>query len=82
MIAPEENHTLGDAIRKELRDKVEDAKITAIVDTGATLAEIEQAFVWASGDSDIGDDAAHPLEGAVARVYDILTTDRNSGDER
>jgi hypothetical protein len=81
MIAPHENHTIGDAIRNELRDKVEDAKITAIIDTGANLAEIEQALVWASGDSDIGDDAAHPLEGAVARVYEILTADRNNEEE-
>lgn len=81
MTTPHETHSFGDAIRMELRDRVEDAKITAIVETGASLAEIEQALVWASGDSEIGKDAAHPLEGAVARVYDILTADRNSGDE-
>jgi len=81
MIISHENQAIGDAIRIELRDKVEDAKITAIIDSGASLTEIEQAMVWASGDSDIGEDAAHPLEGAVARVYDILTADRNSGDE-
>jgi hypothetical protein len=81
MTKPHEIHAIGDAIRNELRDRVEDAKITAIVDTGASLAEVEQALVWASGDSDLDNDLAHPLEGAVARVYDILMADRNSGDE-
>jgi hypothetical protein len=52
---------------------IEAAKAKAILATGATPAEIEEARSWAAGESDVmGGDLARPLSGPVAAVYEIL----------
>jgi hypothetical protein len=48
---------------------------TAILATGASLAEIEQAMIMAAGAGEALGEAPHPLEGRVAAVYEILTAD-------
>ncbi len=55
--------------------RIDDAKIAAILATGATLEELEEAVAWASRESDVMGDIARPLTGAAASVYDILTLD-------
>jgi hypothetical protein len=48
---------------------------TAILATGATSAEIEQALALAAGADEALGDAPPPLECPAAAVYDILTAD-------
>jgi len=59
----------------ELLGDIEAAKMEAILATGATLAQIEEAEAWAAGESDILGDLERPLSGAVAAVYEILRTE-------
>lgn len=51
------------------------AKHTAILATGATFAEIEQALAVARGEGETLGEAPHPLAGRVAAVYEILAAD-------
>jgi hypothetical protein len=56
-------HILGD---------VDDAVVTAILRTGATYGELEEAQIWALGDiAELGREG-HELSPAAAAVYDIL----------
>jgi hypothetical protein len=65
--------TLGE-IRALVGD-IEAAKLEAILDTGATPAEIEQALAWAADATDVMGDLQRPLGGPVAAVYDILSSE-------
>ena len=40
-----------------------------------TIAEVEEAAVWAAGDSDVLAKAGRSLTGIVAEIVEILTTD-------
>jgi hypothetical protein len=71
--APDSRPTLSE-IAKIVRDD-DPEKLARILATGATIAEIEQAVLWASGAEDVLGEAPHPLEGRAALVYDILTAD-------
>lgn len=52
------------------------AKLEAILVTGATPGQIEEAIAWSAGERDvIGGELARPLAGPVARVYEILTSE-------
>lgn len=54
----------------------EDATLhTAILATGATYAEIEQALMRAAGADEALGESSHPLEGPAAQVYELLTAD-------
>ena len=65
----------------EILGELEDAKAKAILATGATVAEIEEAQAWAAGESDVmGGDLARPLCGRVAAVYEILSTEEPLDD--
>ena len=68
----------------EIRDilgELEAAKAEAILATGATVAEIEEARAWAAGESDVmGGDLARPLNGTVAAVFEILSTEEPLDD--
>ena len=72
------------ATLREIRDIVGDvdaAKLEAILDTGATAAEVEQAVVWAAGASDVmGGDLERPLSGRIGAVYGILMTESPTED--
>jgi hypothetical protein len=65
----------------ELLGDIEAAKMEAILATGATLAEIEEAEAWAAGESDVLGDLERRLSGSVAAVYEILRTEEPR-DER
>jgi hypothetical protein len=59
-------HVLGD---------VDDAIVAAILETGATYGELEEAQIWALGDiAELGKEG-HELSPAAAAVYDILLND-------
>jgi len=52
-----------------------DARITAIVATGATIVQLEEAAAWAAGESDAMGELERPVSGPVAAIYDILTAE-------
>jgi hypothetical protein len=47
----------------------------AILATGASCAEIEQALAYVAGAGEALGKSTHPLSGRVAAVYDLLTAD-------
>jgi hypothetical protein len=61
---------------------IEAAKLEAILATGATPAEIEQALSWTAGATDVMGDLQRPLRGPVAAVYEILASELPPADER
>ncbi|MBL27396.1 MAG: hypothetical protein CMM50_07600 [Rhodospirillaceae bacterium] len=67
-------------IRKHAPD-ADDTAVADILATGASIAEFEQAAVWARGDSDIVGDESHALTGRIRRVYEILTEGNRWAEE-
>lgn len=78
--APDQRPSLSEIARIVGDDDPE--TLAQIQATGASLAEIEKAVLWASGAEDVLGDAPHPLEGAAALVYDILTADAPEEERR
>jgi hypothetical protein len=63
---------------REIRQTVgelDDAKLEAILATGVTPAELEEALPWAGGESDVMGKMERPLEGRVAAAYAVLITE-------
>jgi hypothetical protein len=54
---------------------VEDALLLEIIETGATAAEVLEAFTWSNADDQIGTELERGPRGAVMRVYEILKRD-------
>ena len=61
---------------------MDDSKVAAVLATGASVEQLEEAVAWATGESDVMGDLRLPLTGRVAALYDILTADEDYGDER
>jgi hypothetical protein len=61
---------------------LDDAKTAALLATDATPEELEEAAAWAAGESDVMGDLERPLEGVVARLYDILTAGEEFLEDR
>lgn len=59
-------HLVGDA---------DDALVTAIIQTGATYVEVEEAVKWASGDAEDLGKEEREFSLAAEAVYDILASD-------
>ncbi len=59
-----------------------DARIMAIIATGATVEEVEEAAAWADGENDVMADLRIRATGPVAAVYDILTTEVKFAGDR
>jgi hypothetical protein len=59
----------------EIVGRIADDRIVEIIATGATAAEIAEAFAWLSEDEYLGGELEKPLSGRVERVYDILRAD-------
>jgi hypothetical protein len=51
---------------------VEDALLLEILETGATAAEVLEAFTWANADDQIGTELERGPRAAVTRIYEIL----------
>lgn len=66
-------------LRKVLPD-LDDARALEVISLSPTIAEVEQAAVWAAGDGDILDRSGHPLHGKVARIFEILIRDQEPTD--
>ena len=59
-----------------------DARVMAIIATGATVEQIEEAAAWADGESDVMGDFRIQATGPVAAVYDILRTEQKYAEDR
>jgi hypothetical protein len=64
------------ALVAETLGDIDDSTMSTILATGATVEEFEEAVAWATGESDVMGELEHPLSGAAAAVYDILTRER------
>jgi len=63
-----------DDVRHVLGD-MEDAKIMDILALRPSLAEVEAAAMWTTGDGDILAKGGRPLEGVVADIVGLLAKD-------
>ena len=52
--------------------RIGDDRLSAILATGATSAQVLEAFTWLSSDEYLGGELERPLTGAAADVYEIL----------
>jgi hypothetical protein len=60
---------------------LEDAKIAEILAIAPTLKELEEAVAWAESESDVMGELEKSLSGAAARVYEILMTRKDFGED-
>ena len=60
---------------------LEDAKVSAIMTLGPTVEELEEAITWAESEDDVMGALRKPLDGKAARVYEILITRKDFGDD-
>jgi hypothetical protein len=58
-------------IRRIIGD-VDDAVVLRILETGASTAEILEAFQWTTADDGLGTDLGHARKGVAGEVYEIL----------
>jgi len=61
--------------------ELEPVRLAQIEQLQATVAEIEEAVAFASGEDDVMGEARVPLIGRVAEVYEIITADKSTDDE-
>jgi hypothetical protein len=54
--------------------ELDQAKILAIISLQPTIADVEQASLWLSGDADVFG-AAPPVKGKASHIVTILTAD-------
>lgn len=57
-----------------LAGDLDNETVVAVIATGATFADVEQAVMWASGEAEELGKSGHPLTGIPAAVYDILAS--------
>jgi hypothetical protein len=70
----------ADDVRK-IVGQIDDERLAAILATGATTAQIVEAFTWLSSDDYLGADLERSLSGPVAEVYEILKSEEIDLDE-
>lgn len=62
--------------------ELEPERIAEIESLQATIAEIEDAVAYATGEDDVMGEARIPLMGRAAEVYEIITADEAVDEER
>ena len=73
------------ASASEVRDIVgplDDIVIARIVATGASAAEVLEAYTWLTADDQLGTELERTCRGRVAQVYEILNEETQPADER
>ena len=55
--------------------EIDERKALDILALSPTVAEIEEAAVWATGNGDVLAKTGHPLTGISAEILEILTSD-------
>ena len=68
--------------RRDIVGHLDDAKVAAILATGASARQLEEAKAWAAGESDVMGELERPLDVVVGRLYDILTTGEEFPEDR
>lgn len=61
--------------------EVEDSVLTSILATGATSAEVLEAFTWLNADDALRKQVKHPPQGVAGDVYEILAAQDAMLDE-
>lgn len=61
--------------------RIDDERVAAIIKTGATVADVTEAFARMGEDPGVDPALRRPLAGRVAAVYDLLTADMPGPDE-
>jgi hypothetical protein len=61
---------------------LDNAVLLQILQSGATAAEVLEAFTWVNADDQIGTETEHGPRGTVLRVRDILEREKPESDER
>ncbi len=54
---------------------IDETKIVEIIKLNPTVADLEEAAIWAGGNGDTLGKTGHPLTGIAAQVFDILIVD-------
>ena len=65
----------------EVCGHLDDGVVARILATGATPAEVLEAFTWFSADDQIGTELQHGRHGAVGQIYVILLQEEPDPDE-
>jgi hypothetical protein len=65
----------------EILGRVEDDLVTRILATGASAAEVLEAFTWANADDQIGTELERRPRGAAAQVYEVLKAEEPEPEE-
>ncbi|HSM18858.1 MAG TPA: hypothetical protein VK844_00610 [Hyphomicrobiales bacterium] len=55
--------------------EIDDGSAAGILALEPTVAEVEQAFMWISGEGAVVDRTGHPLAGKTAAIVDILAAE-------
>lgn len=58
--------------------ELDERKTLDILALKPSLAELEEAAIWAEGDGDVLAKIGHPLAGVVAQIVDILAADEEA----
>ena len=77
------SHEVGKASAAEIRaivGDVDEATLLSIQNTGATAAEILEAFMWMNADEELGSELGHSRVGPVGQVYEILQSTEDAED--
>jgi hypothetical protein len=61
---------------------LDDAAVMRIIETGASPAEVLEAFTWTTADDQIGTELERGPHGVVAQVCEILKLEEPEPDER
>lgn len=62
--------------------ELSDARVIAILKTGATIEDLEEAAALAAGESDVVGGVDHKTSRIVAELYDILMPEPDEEAER
>lgn len=65
----------------EILGRADDDLVMRILATGASAAEVLEAFTWASADDQIGTELERRPRGAAAQVYEILKSEEPEPEE-
>jgi hypothetical protein len=66
----------------EICGALDDAVVAKIVDTGASAAQVLEAFTWLNSDDYLGGELERPKEGLVGVIFDILEAEQPEPEER
>lgn len=58
-----------------------DETVLSIMETGATLEDLETALQWISSEDDVMGKSGHALSGPAAAVYDILLAESDADND-